>query len=321
MTSYTIPQTDLTVSRIAYGCMHLGGRGRSDAEERAAAAAAIDAAVAGGITLFDHADIYGRGRSEAVFGAVMQERPGLRDRVVLQTKAGIRFAGDPHPDAPKRYDFSYGHLVRSVEESLRRLRTDYVDVFLLHRPDPLAEPEEIARAFDALHASGKVRHFGVSNHTAGQVELLRAYVRQPLVVNQVELSLLHPHLIYEGVVANRAGAPTALATGTLDYCRRAGLLVQAWSPVGGGALFAPPAMREAPLQTLVERVEAVAEAEGVTAGAILLAWLLRHPAGIQPVIGTTNPERVRASCEAAAVSLSREAWYALLEAACGAEVP
>nr|WP_298132638.1 aldo/keto reductase [uncultured Pseudoxanthomonas sp.] len=313
----------LPTSRIAYGCMQLSRAWDAtpvSADERRHAQRLIETALANGITLFDHADIYARGKSEQVFGDVLRASPGLRERMVLQSKCGIRFADDP-PGAPGRYDFSHAHIVGSVEGSLSRLGVDHLDVLLLHRPDALVEPEDVARAFDALHAAGKVRHFGVSNHTPGQIDLLRRYVRQPLVANQVELSLLHHHLIDDGVVANTTGHAYASAAGTLDHCRLHDIRVQAWSPLAGGRLattseFADPVIRAT--STLLRQL---AEEKGVTPEAVQLAWLLRHPAGIQPIVGTTDPVRLVACCAADSVTLSREEWYALFTAARGDRVP
>ena len=324
MKTYRIPQTDLEISRLAYGCMNIGGRWDrtplTDAE-KAAAVDVVVAAVEAGITLFDHADIYTYGKSEAAFAEVWQRLPGLREKIVLQSKCGIRFQDHPHPSDPGRYDFSYRHIMASVEDILRRLKTDYLDILLLHRPDPLVEPEEVARAFSILHARGLVRYFGVSNHTAAQIDLLRRSVDQPLVINQVELNLLHAPLIDEGIMANQAGGPSALTAGTLDYCRLHDMLVQAWSPVAGGKLFNPPDDAEERVQGAAEVVARLAEAKQTSKEAIVLAWLLRHPAPIQPIFGTTKPERVQASCLADTVTLSREEWYALFTAARGAQVP
>ena len=313
----------LPTSRIAYGCMQLSRAWDTTpvtAEERRQAQRLVETALAGGITLFDHADIYTRGKSEQIFGDVLRASPGLRERVVLQSKCGIRFADDP-PGTPGRYDFSHAHIVASVEGSLLRLGVDNLDVLLLHRPDALVEPDEVARAFDDLHATGKVRHFGVSNHTAGQIELLRRHVRQPLVANQVEASLLHHYLIDDGVVANTTGHVYASAAGTLDYCRLHDIRVQAWSPLAGGKLattseFADPVVRGTSLL-----LRQLAEAKNVTPEAIQLAWLLRHPAGLQPIVGTTDPARLAACCAADGVALSREEWYALFTAARGGRVP
>ena len=321
MKTSTLPLTDLTWSRLGYGCMQMGGKWDASPltqTERTRAAALLDAACEVGITLFDHADIYTRGKSESVFGEVLQQRPGLRAQILLQSKCGIRFADDPRPGLPGRFDFSYEHIVRSVEGSLRRLQTDYLDVLLLHRPDPLVEPEEVARAFDELQTAGKVRHFGVSNHTPGQMALLRKYVRQPLVVNQLELNLLHSEMIEDGVLANQNANHYTGQTGILDYCRLHGIHIQAWSPVANGRLIDPPAKAGEQVRKAAAAVARLAKAKDTTREAIALAWLMRHPAGIQPIVGTTNVDRLRASAKADAVELSREEWYGLWVAARGA---
>lgn len=322
--TYRIPRTDLELSRIGYGCMNIGG-GWNQAPLTAAdisrAVELVDTAYEQGVNLFDHADIYTRGKSEAVFGEVLQQRPELRDKIVIQSKCGIRFQGDPEPGDPHRFDFSYQHIMQSVEGSLRRLQTSYLDVFLLHRPDPLVEPEEVARAFDELHRSGKVHYFGVSNHTAAQMALLQAYVDQPLIINQVELNLLHAHLINEGIIANQEGGQYKAAAETLDYCRLNDVLIQAWAPVAGGKLFDPPEQAEERVRNTAGLVAKLAQEKSTTKEAIVLAWLLRHPAPIQPIIGTTNPDRLIASCPADGVSLTREEWFALFVAARGAPLP
>jgi predicted oxidoreductase len=320
MNTYLIPRTDLTVSRLAYGCMKIGGTWDHEpisAETEKSARAAVEAALESGMNFFDHADIYCSGKSETVFGRILSSDTTLRHRIILQSKVGIRFPNDAYLSGePARYDFSRVHIVRSAEAILRRLGVAHLDILLLHRPDPLGEPAEVAAAFDELHSSGKVRHFGVSNHTPAQIELLKRHVRQPLVVNQLEFSLAQPALVVEGFLANRAGsiAEANLATGTLDYCRLNDILVQAWSPVGGGKLLKP----DHPAAPLIAKLAAE---KSTTVEGILLAWILRHPAGIQPIIGTTQAERVRASAEADAVTLSREEWYALLAAARGKNVP
>ena len=326
MNTLHLPNTSLEASRIAYGCMNLGGGwGREPLTEptKQAALAAIRAALEQGLNFFDHADIYCRGKSEEIFALIWQEQPGLRDRVILQTKCGIRFEGDPDGRAPGRYDFSYAHILNSVEGSLKRLKTDYLDILLLHRPDALVAPEEVARAFDELHTSGKVRFFGVSNHTAAQIELLRKYVRQPLVVNQVELSLLHSQLIDAGIVFNQTQPPGPMHNeGTLEYCRLHDITLQAWGPLASGAVIGSG---RGPLSDAAKNVSALAadlaREKNVSPEAIALVWLLRHPARIQPIIGTTNPARIRAACEADRVELTREEWYRLFIAGRGALVP
>jgi predicted oxidoreductase len=322
--TYRIPQTDLEVSRIALGCMNMGGEWNYTpltAEQRLRAVKLIETAYEQGINFFDHADIYAVGKSETVFGEVLQQLPGLRDKIILQSKCGIRFSDDPTPGNTGRYDFSRDHIMRAVEGSLRRLQTGYLDILLLHRPDPLVEPEEVAQAFEELHQSGMVRYFGVSNHTGAQMALLKRFVTQPLVINQVELNLLHVHLISDGIVANREWSEYAAAGGILDYCRLYNILTQAWAPLADGRLIDPPAGAEARVHKTVALVTKLAGARGVSKEAIVLAWLLRHPAPIQPIIRTTNPDCIIASCQADQVNLSREEWYDLFVAGRGEPVP
>lgn len=327
MNTYRIPKTDLTVSRLAYGCMKIGGtwdHAAISAEVERNAGALVGTALDSGINFFDHADIYTCGKSETVFGRILKATPGLRERIVLQSKVGIRFANDAYLSGePARYDFSRAHIIRSTEAILQRLQTTHLDILLLHRPDVLVEPAEVASAFDELQASGKVRHFGVSNHTPAQIELLKRHVRQPFVVNQLEFSLAQPALVVEGVRANQpAGvAESGLAAGILDYCRLNDTFVQAWSPIGGGKLLKASPTDTGPLAAAAKLVATLAAEKNTTPEAILLAWILRHPAGIQPIIGTTRPDRVRASAPADAVTLSREEWYALLAAARGQKMP
>jgi predicted oxidoreductase len=316
-----IPNTGLEVSRLALGCMQLAAWNTEPVTpaEKKAAVAVVTVAVEAGINFFDHADIYAYGKSESAFAAVWQEV--AREDVILQSKCGIIVAGDPRYSGPGRYDFSYDHIISAVEGSLRRLQTEYLDILLLHRPDPLMEPEEVARAFDELDRGGKVNYFGVSNFNAWQMELLQSYLDQPLVVNQLELNLLHPHLVHEGIIVNQNDGPHALATGILDYCRLNDIQVQAWSPVAQGRLFAPAGDAPQHARHLAQLVAALAAEKETTPEAIALAWILRHPAGIQPIIGTTRPERVQASARADEVTLSREEWYRLLIASRGAPIP
>ena len=251
------------------------------------------------------------------------ESPHLLDQIAIQSKCGIRFGGDPTPYSPGRYDFRRDYIVSSVEGSLKRLQTDYLDILLLHRPDPLVEPDEVAAAFDALHASGKVRHFGLSNHTAAQISLLRASVRQPIIVNQVEVSLLHTYLLDAGIVFNQDNpAGPVQNEGTLEYCREHGITIQAWSPLAKGAVVSGESRkRPVAAQAVAAEVAGLAADMKVSAEAIALAWLMRHPAGIQPVVGSRNPERIRAACQADGVELTREDWYRLFIAGRGAKLP
>lgn len=324
MKTYLLPHTSLHATRLAYGCMQLGGdwtREPLTKDARAQAARTVAAALEHGINFFDHADIYCRGKSESVFGEMIRELKIARSSIILQSKCGIRFADDPNAGDPQRYDFSYAHIMRAVEGSLRRLQTDYLDILLLHRPDALVEPAEVARAFDELHRAGKVNYFGVSNHTAAQIELLQKFLPQPLIVNQVELNLLHADLIDDGMFFNTPPRPYTAITGTLDYCRAREILIQAWAPVANGLLFAPPQDAGVNAKRVAGLIAQLAQAKNTSKEAIALAWLLRHPAPIQPILGTTKPERIAAGALADAVELTREEWYALLKAARGGPLP
>lgn len=324
MKTYPLPNTNLRVTRLAYGCMQIGGAWDNTAltaQDRARARSVLERALTHGINLFDHADIYCRGKSEMVFAQALREMNIARDTYILQTKCGIRFANDPDAGIPERFDFSYEHITRSVEASLRRLQTDYLDILLLHRPDALVEPAEVARAFEDLHRKGQVKFFGVSNHTWAQIALLQKYVTQPIVVNQVELNLLHADLIDDGMFFNTTPRAYMGIGGTLDYCRAHDILIQAWAPVANGKLFNPPQDADTNTKRAAGLVAHLTQMKNTTHEAIALAWLLRHPAPIQPILGTTNPERVTASCRADEIELTREEWYALLKAARGQSLP
>jgi len=324
MKKYLIPNTGLKVSRLAYGCMGIGGSWDNaplTKEVTSKAIVSISTALEHGINFFDHADIYAHGKSELVFGKVLKEMNRLRDNMIIQTKCGIRFPGNPNPDSPGRYDFSYEHIINSVDGSLSRLGVEQLDILLLHRPDPLMEPEEVAKAFDELHKNGKVRFFGVSNFNPGQMTLLQNSMDQPIVVNQIEISLLHHHVINDGILANQTSGQYAASTGILDYCRLNNILVQAWSPVALGKIFNPPLTADENVINLAKQISTYAEEKGTSKKAIALAWLMKHPIGIQPVIGTTNPERIANSCKTDEITLSREEWYTLFTIARGNPVP
>ncbi|MEV0001880.1 aldo/keto reductase [Micromonospora sp. NPDC050980] len=303
---------DIRDHRLIYGCMGLGGGWDAEpygAPEIAAAEAAVQAALEIGVTAFDHADIYRSGKSEAVFGEVLARAPELRAQVVLQTKCGIRLAGD---DGPARYDLRGEHIVRSVERSLTRLRTDVLDVLLLHRPDPLADPDEVAEALTTLHRQGLVRQFGVSNMAAAQIAHLQASLDLPLVANQLEISLARRDWVEAGVLVNTAESTgTGFPLGTLEHCRAHRISLQSWGPLARGRFTGAgqtPGDRET-----AERVAALAEAKGTTPEAIVLWWIQRHPARVAPVIGTANPGRIR-SCRDAVrrePDLTRQEWYDL----------
>ena len=325
MKTYRIAQTPFEVTRIAYGCMGIGGGwdpGPLAAQTRVAGLASVKAALDVGINFFDHADIYARGRCEEAFSGIWKEVPGLRSRIVIQTKCGIRFENDPAQGAPQRYDYSSEHILASVEGSLRRLKTDYVDILLLHRPDALVEPDEVAAAFEKLYVAGKVRYFGVSNHSAWQIELLKKSITHPLVVNQLELNVVHNQLINAGVSVNQdePALPTH-GEGTLEYCRLHDITIQAWSPLAHGRIArALGGQGDERMRGAAEFAASLATKKGVGMDAVLLAWLLRHPAGIQPILGTTQPDRIRESCKADDVELTREEWYAMLTAGRGSKV-
>ncbi len=304
MKSYRLPQTDLDVSSIILGMMRIANM--SNGEIQQLVAAARDA----GVTFFDHADIYGGAphRCEARFGEAISLGAAEREKLVIQSKVGIRKGF---------FDFSAAHILASVDQSLAALKTDYLDVLLLHRPDTLVEPEEIAAAFDALKSSGKVRHFGVSNHTPGQIELLKTAVKQPLIVNQVQLSITHAPLIASGVAANMAGLDQSVDrdNGLLDYSRINGMMLQAWSPFQKGFFDGVFLGDRENFADLNDAIDELAKAYGVTPTGIAVAWITRHPAKIQVVLGTTKPERVAEAAAGSSVALTREEWYRLFRAA------
>jgi predicted oxidoreductase len=315
MKTQTIHNTSLVVTRIAFGCMRLPAASGD-------ALRALRAALDEGINFFDHANVYQRGQAEETFSVLWTESPGLRQKIILQSKCGIRFAGDTDPAAPKRYDFSYQHIIESVNGSLNRLKTDHLDILLLHRPDPLVEPEEVARAFSELKAAGKVRYFGVSNHTGPQIELLKTAVREPLVVNQLEISVLHPTLVNAGVIFNQDKPfEPVRGEGALEYCRTHRITVQPWSPLSRGVASGKPAEdSDGRIARTREVVQAIASGHGVGPEAVLIAWLLRHPARLQPIIGTMNPERIKTCCQADRMELTREEWWRLFSAGRGGDV-
>ncbi|MEM7500424.1 MAG: aldo/keto reductase [Pseudomonadota bacterium] len=303
----TIPlgRTDIGVSQLTYGCMRIVGDGSADASRsgKRAVLSAVDA----GYTFFDHADIYGEGRCEALFGELLQESPGLRERLVIATKCGIRRAGDSAPEAPGRYDFSREYLGKCVDGSLQRLGVEQIDLLMLHRPDYLMQADEVAELFDVLHVSGKVAHFGVSNFSVSQVEVLRDICRQPICTNQVEINLHNVEVLDNGV---------------LDQCRQLGITVQAWRPMGG--IFTK-AMNGEIVGDAERRIRAELDLQankyGVVDWQIVLAWLVRlHPTGLSPIIGSTRPERISAAVAALDIDYTREDWYRLFEARNGSPV-
>jgi predicted oxidoreductase len=326
MEKLLMPNTDLKVSRICAGCMGLGGAWDRNAmltkELEKQAGEFLDAALALDINFFDTANIYKSGKAEEVFGRVMRTHPGLREKIVIQSKCGIRLDDDP-AGTPVRYDFSSENIIASVEGSLRRLGTDYLDILLLHRPDVLWDGKEIAHAFDALKRAGKVRFFGVSNQNRFQMEYLQSFLPDPLVANQLQMSLLHNGFAEVSISFNQDSPDYPDGwEGVLEYCRLKDVSLQAWSPLDRGALTGGDLSK---LSESAKKTAALlkeyAQTRGVPAEAVALAWLLKHPARIVPVTGTTRPDRLAACVKSLEVSLSREEWYRLFETARGRPMP
>jgi len=304
-----MPGTDLEVSEVVLGMMRISDK--TDEEIRNLVAAALEV----GINFFDHAAIYGGLHGcEKRFAEALNYAPAMRENMILQTKCGI------DPNGPF-FDFSYDHIINSVEASLEALRTDYIDILLLHRPDALVEPEEVARAFDELHGAGKVRYFGVSNQQPGQIELLKTAVKQPLIANQVQLSITHANVIAQPMAMNMNGLEQSIDRDNevVDYCRCHNMTLQAWSPFQAG-FFDGPFIGSDKYPELNSVLDRMAGEKGVTPDALAVAWILRHPANWQVVVGTTNPDRLRAAAAGSGLELTRPQWYELFRAA-GHTVP
>ena len=312
----TIPLgvSSLHSSRLAYGCWRLAGTwnpAEVTAEGRAAGRRAVITAYEAGYTLFDNADIYCQGEAERILGAALKEVPEMRQRVLIATKGGIRPAGDPQAGAPARYDFSAQHLVRACEQSLQRLGIETIDLYMLHRPDYLADPTEVAQAFSQLKDAGKVCYFGVSNFRPTLLTALQAACPMPLVVHQVEISL---------------AKLDAFTDGTLDQCLVENITPLAWSPlaaglIGAGASRLLPSQKAYRPEKFLPALDDVARARGTSRIVVALAWLLLHPSKIVPIIGSTNPDRIREAATAVELELTREEWYQLLIAARGEPLP
>lgn len=301
MEKIQLGNSDLSVSRLVLGCQRMGEKTVPEA------ASVLKAALAGGINFFDHADIYDGGESEVRFGEAFARLGLTRQAVYLQSKCGIRDGF---------YDLSPEHIMESVEGSLKRLGTDYLDVLLLHRPDALMVPEEVGRTLDDLKTRGMVRWFGVSNHSSSKLELAFSKVTvQPVpIINQLQLSLSHADILSADLNCNRSGAQGSDHTGyVLDYCQTRGITVQAWSPLqrssGNGSFIGAPDQLE-----LNAKLSELAVKYSVSPEAVAIAWLLRHPAKIQPIIGTMNPVRITALCKATQIQLTRQEWYGLYRA-------
>jgi len=294
-------ESALTVPSVGLGCMRIE---RLDGKE---INNLIHASMDCGVNFFDHANIYGGGRCEELFA---QNCDLPRDKYILQTKCGIR-----QDDGPTYYDFSKDYILSCVDKSLQRLDMDYIDILLLHRPDTLMEPEEVAEAFDMLHKSGKVRYFGVSNHTPGHMALLQKYVGQKLLFNQLQISVMHTGMIDSGINMNtKFDGSVDRDSGILEYCRVQDIVVQAWSPFQFG-FFSGVFLGNEKFPELNKAIDEVAEAHGVSATTIAAAWLLRHPVKMQVIPGTTKISRLQEVAAAADITLTRREWYGIYRAA------
>jgi len=313
-------------SRLAIGCMGFGGSWDEaepyTLEHMKQLEAVVDAALSIGINFFDHADIYTRGKAEHMFGELLAAKPSLREQIFIQSKCGIQLADEA---LPVRYNFSKSHIVASVDGILDRLGTDYIDLLLLHRPDPLMDPEEVAEAIELLKTSGKVKHFGVSNMHSAQIEYLRSATQEPFIVNQLHLSLAHRHFLDQGLLINRnEGGAVSFDPALMPYMQQQRIQIQAWGPLAQGRYTGAsrPDATEADLLT-ARYIEQLAQQKETSKEAILLGWLMKHPAGIQPVLGTTNAARVLAcqDAERQAELMTREEWWSLYAAASGTFQP
>ena len=311
MESIRIGKTSLKASRLAYGCWRIAGTWQArkvTAKAREAGVKAVLAAHEAGYSFFDLADIYCEGVSESLFGLALKQSKALAKSAVIATKCGIRI---PEGGETYRYDFSADYIVQSAEQSLQRMGIDCIDIYQLHRPDWLMDPAEVATAFAKLKKAGKVKHFGVSNFRPSQVSLLQSALKAPLVVNQIEASLLKLEPFEDG---------------TLDQCLERGITPMAWSPLGGGFLgngkadVLPSQAKYKPAKVR-RRLDILAKELGASRGQVAMAWLLRHPSGIVPIVGSTQPERIRDLAAAAEVKLTHEQWYALLTAALKEDLP
>ncbi|MDR3262082.1 MAG: aldo/keto reductase [Tannerella sp.] len=300
MKNIQISTTGLNASNIVLGCMRLKTLSKPEAE------VLLRTALDEGINFFDHADVYGDGICETIFADALQMNASIREKLFLQSKCGIRKGF---------FDFSKGHILQSVDKILGRLGTDYLDVLLLHRPDALIEPAEVAEAFDVLQASGKVRRFGVSNFNPLQIELLQKYVPQKLSVNQLQLSIAHTPMIDSGLTVNMNIDQSVNREGSiLDYCRLKDITIQAWSPFQKG-FFGGPFLGDAEYADLNAVIDRIAAKYEVTNTAVAVGWLTRHPANMQVILGTTNPQRVIDSSKGSDLPLTREEWYDIYKAA------
>ncbi len=293
-------KNDIHVSPIALGCMRMAALTVPEAEK------VILTACEQGITFFDHADIYGGGKSEEIFGEVLRAHPGLREKIMLQSKCGI---------CNGYYDASAEHILQAAEGILSRLGVEYLDTLLLHRPDALMEPEEVAEAFEKLHRSGKVRGFGVSNVNPAQLALLDREMPGRILINQLQFGLAHTGMVDAGINVNIHSDHAENRDGlVLDYCRLHGITIQAWSPFQYG-MFEGVFLKSEKYAALNAELADTGKKYGITDSAAAIAWILRHPAGIQAVIGSMNPGRIAEIAKAQEIRLTRQEWYRLYLAA------
>jgi predicted oxidoreductase len=301
MRTIQLGKTELQVPVIAVGCMRIKGLNKREAERF------VQTALDVGANFFDHADIYGDGACEEIFAEAIHMNAAVREKVILQSKCGIRKGIS--------FDFTKDHILKSVDGILGRLKTDYLDVLLLHRPDALVEPEEVAEAFDLLEDSGKVRHFGVSNQNPMQIQLLKKCVKQPIVANQLQMSITNATMISQGLHVNMLDDTAVNRDGSiLDFCRLNDITIQPWSPFQYG-FFDGVFLGSDKFPKLNAAIDEIAARYNVTNTTIAMAWLLRHPANLQPVTGTMNPERLQVCAKAADIRLTREEWYQIYLAA------
>ncbi|GIP50333.1 aldo/keto reductase family oxidoreductase [Paenibacillus sp. DXFW5] len=300
MKTIKLGTSTLEVPVIAVGCMRINSLDKAGAERF------VQTALEEGANFFDHADIYGGGSCEEIFADAIHMNPEIREKIILQSKCGIRQGS---------FDFSKEHILSSVDGILKRLNTEYLDVLLLHRPDALVEPEEVAEAFDQLHTAGKVRHFGVSNQNPMQIQLLQKYVKQPIVANQLQLSITNTTMISAGINVNMENEAAVNRDGSvLDFCRLNDITIQPWSPFQYG-FFEGVFLGNEKFPELNQKIDEIAAKYGVTNTTIAIAWLLRHPAQMQPVIGTMNIDRLKDCIQAGEIRLTREEWYEIYRAA------
>lgn len=294
MKKISMANGNITASEIGLGCMRIADLDKKEVNNL------INTALDCDINFFDHADIYGKGKSEEIFSEALSMSPSLREKIIIQSKCAIR---------PGMYDYSKEHILSSVDGILKRLKTDYLDILLLHRPDTLMEPEEVSEAFEKLYNEGKVRNFGVSNHNSMQIELLNKYLKNKITINQLQFSIMHTGIIDSGLNVNMKNSPSIDRDNSiLEYCRLNDITIQAWSPYQYG-FFEGTFIDNPKFPELNKKLKGLAEKYNVSSTAIATAWILRHPAKIQTIVGTTNENRLKDICTASNVNLTRQEWY------------